>query len=381
MIRALVWLPHSYNGRGPAESCVRIVEQFAAAGIAPTVFTLRNRKPLPASVNSVEGAGLVDRLLPLSRMAARSMKRLERRFARAIDRAEPGTIAWFWPVVPRHLVERARARGLVTVREFINSPVCHARPLLDAAYAAAGLPPGHGIGDDAVAAVIAELPLHDFIFASNAEVDQALIDQGVPRERILSGSFGWTAARFAGDTVARPKDGTFRMAYVGTLNVRKGVPVLLEAWDRAGIDGELWLAGGIEPAIAPLVQAQLARDKGLRHFGFVEDVAAFYRACDVFVFPTHEEGGPQVTYEAAGCGLPVITTPMGAARLVRDGENGLLVPPGDADALAAALRRLADDPALRESMGAQAQADAARFEYALVGRQRAEMLLAAIETR
>ena len=60
----------------------------------------------------------------------------------------------------------------------------------------------------------------------------------------------------------------------------------------------------------------------------------------MFVFPTLEEGDPQVTYEAAGCGLPILTTPMGAGRLIEDESNGLIVKPCDVDALAEALWRL-----------------------------------------
>ena len=55
---------------------------------------------------------------------------------------------------------------------------------------------------------------------------------------------------------------------------------------------------------------------------FVADVRALYRTADVFVFPSLEEGGPQVTYEACGCGLPVITTPMGAAESARQNQEG-----------------------------------------------------------
>lgn len=94
----------------------------------------------------------------------------------------------------------------------------------------------------------------------------------------------------------------------------------------------------------------------------------------MFVFPTLEEGGPQVTYEAAACGLPVVTTPMGAARLVEDGKTGLIVDAGNVPALAEALRTLAADPTFRQALGVAAQAEADRFEYRVVGKARAAQL-------
>ena len=100
-----------------------------------------------------------------------------------------------------------------------------------------------------------------------------------------------------------------------------------------------------------------------------------YQSSDLFVFPTHEEGGPQVTYEAAGCRLCVVTTPMGAARLVEDGRTGRIVEPGDAAGLCDVICELASDVAQRRQMAEAGRRAAARFTYPIVGPQRAGMLL------
>jgi glycosyltransferase involved in cell wall biosynthesis len=69
------------------------------------------------------------------------------------------------------------------------------------------------------------------------------------------------------------------------------------------------------------------------------------------------DGIPNVLVEAMACALPVVTTPVsGIPELVRDGENGLLVPPDDPDALAAAILRLRGDAALRRRLGEAARA-------------------------
>jgi glycosyltransferase involved in cell wall biosynthesis len=98
----------------------------------------------------------------------------------------------------------------------------------------------------------------------------------------------------------------------------------------------------------------------------------------VFVFPTFEEGGPKVTYEAAGCGLPVVTTPMGAGQIIKDRVNGLVVAPGDVQALASAIRMLADSAEARRVYGARARADAAQYTYEAVARDRAVKLASAL---
>ncbi|WP_183612937.1 glycosyltransferase [Novosphingobium hassiacum] len=367
-------LPHSYTGRGPAESCVRILASFPQGPLDTTLFVLRLRKAVHPGLKVVQGAGPILRRLPFRQMHKSASAKLFKKFARAIDQAEPGTIVWFWPGGPSELVQRAKDRGLITVGEMINSPMAHAKSVLDAAYVARGLVPAHGIGDGDVARENEVLALYDRLFASNAEVEAALITWGVSPSRILSTSFGWDRRRFpkgAGQT--RDANTPFTACFVGLMNVRKGLPDLLDAWRLSGIKGELVLAGRVEPSLQPMVDAAIGAGN-VRHLGQVDDVASLYRNCDVFVFPTLEEGGPQVTYEAAACSLPVITTPMGAARLVRDAETGLLVEAGNVIALAQALKRFAADTALRKRCGEAARSKADEFEYGVVGAARMAQL-------
>jgi glycosyltransferase involved in cell wall biosynthesis len=94
-------------------------------------------------------------------------------------------------------------------------------------------------------------------------------------------------------------------------------------------------------------------------------------SADVFVFPSLFEGSAVVTYEALACGLPSIVTPA-AGSVVRDGVDGVLVPPGAVEELAAAMERLGRDAALRAAMSAAARAralehDWPRYQTSLVG--------------
>jgi glycosyltransferase involved in cell wall biosynthesis len=98
--------------------------------------------------------------------------------------------------------------------------------------------------------------------------------------------------------------------------------------------------------------------------GHVTDIGSFLAACDVLVFPTLPEFGEGfglAALEAMAAGCPVIATPMGGLPdMVVDGVTGMLVAPGAVDQLAAALVRLAQDAALRTTMGANAAARARR---------------------
>jgi glycosyltransferase involved in cell wall biosynthesis len=83
-----------------------------------------------------------------------------------------------------------------------------------------------------------------------------------------------------------------------------------------------------------------------------DELPAFFAGIDVFAMPSHREGYGVAALEASASGKPVVATNVGGIpEVVRDGATGLLVPPHDPAALAAALGRLAADPALRRRMG------------------------------
>jgi glycosyltransferase involved in cell wall biosynthesis len=88
------------------------------------------------------------------------------------------------------------------------------------------------------------------------------------------------------------------------------------------------------------------------------DVADFYRAADLFVFPSRAEGCPNVILEAMACGVPVVATDIAGNREVlgESGDAGHLVPPESPAALAEAIARLAGSVTLRRDIGASARA-------------------------
>jgi glycosyltransferase involved in cell wall biosynthesis len=89
-----------------------------------------------------------------------------------------------------------------------------------------------------------------------------------------------------------------------------------------------------------------------------------YRRHDLLVFPSTYEGFGLVVLEAMSQGLPVVATPVGCVTdLVRDGENGVVVPVRNAGALATAVRRLMDTPAERRRIGANAAASVASMSW------------------
>jgi glycosyltransferase involved in cell wall biosynthesis len=106
----------------------------------------------------------------------------------------------------------------------------------------------------------------------------------------------------------------------------------------------------------------------LEWLGHVDDMPDLLRSVDVVVLPSYREGLPKGLIEAAACGLPLVATDVpGCREVVTDGVDGLLVPVRDSGALASAIERLCEDPALRKRLGDAARQKAlAEFDERIV---------------
>jgi glycosyltransferase involved in cell wall biosynthesis len=96
--------------------------------------------------------------------------------------------------------------------------------------------------------------------------------------------------------------------------------------------------------------------------GYRDDIPAIMAASDVFVLPSYREGTPRVITEAMASGLPIIGTEIaGIPEQVQNGENGLLVQPGDIDGLTTSLKRLVESVEMREEFGSRSEQRIERF--------------------
>ncbi len=206
------------------------------------------------------------------------------------------------------------------------------------------------------------LRLADAVFSSSdCSADWCAKHYGIPRESIPRLHTGVDVRSFAPRDL--PRDPRPTLLFAGNLSESKGALTLLAAALRlAGEVPGLRLRMLGRGDLAERLRAEAAaagRSDLLELPGFVarEDLPHELARADVFAAPSVYEGGPGFVYlEAMACGLPVIAGQNGGAgEVVRDGETGCLVPPGDVEALVAALRRLLLDPDLRRTMGRRAR--------------------------
>lgn len=207
------------------------------------------------------------------------------------------------------------------------------------------------------------LPHYDRVIAVSEDLRAGCLAAGVPEARCPLIENGIDLGRYRRDRTTEqakaalglPPD-RLLVGAVGRLSGEKGFDLLIEAVDRlasGGLDVGLMIVG--EGPQRPQLEARVARLGRPDRFhlpGFRADTLPLYQAMDAFALSSLSEGLPNVLLEAMALSVPVVATQIaGVPRLIRDGEDGLLVEPGSPEALAAALARLLGDGPLRDRIG------------------------------
>ena len=191
--------------------------------------------------------------------------------------------------------------------------------------------------------VLSEKAAESFRAANFPDEKLFYLPRGVDVDRFKPGS----------EPDGRKRPPIFRAIFSGALIERKGIHHLLEAWHRLNLpNAELWLLGSVHEEAKPYLK-KFGRDN-VHVLGFKRDLENYLNQGSVYVFPSRLEGSAKTIYEAAACGLPMITT-REAGDVVHDGVEGIIVQPGDVDAIAAAIEHLYRHPEIVESMGAAAR--------------------------
>lgn len=276
-----------------------------------------------------------------------------RRLVRELERWRPAVIHFQWlplPVVDRHFLARFRriAPVVLTVHDtkpFNDNPRSRLQRL----------------GAVAIMSQVDRLIVH-----TKAGVDR-LISYGIPAGRISriphgllhNGTPGGSPVVPAAPAAATP-DGTLTLLQFGLVKPYKGIDILIQALARmqpaSRAKCRVRIVGRPHMDTEPLVT--LARDLGVADriafdFRFVPEAEmhAMFEEASVLLFPYREIDASGVLMTALALGKPIVASRLGIfAEMIEDQRHGLLVPPGDADALARALDLLAESPALQEQL-------------------------------
>ena len=221
------------------------------------------------------------------------------------------------------------------------------------------IPEGEGVKQDLISGHITKKPLRVLGYGNIRGIDLAHFDRTADVVE-------------SAERIRRP--GAFTFLFVGRIVGDKGINELVSAFVRLNQsypDTRLLLVGPFEETLDP-VSAETRRliedESCIESLGAKKDVCPYYAASDCFVFPSYREGFPNVVIEAGAMGLPAIVTDINGSReIIHDGENGLIVPSRDIEALFQAMKKMREDESLRSRLAQNARPMiVSRFEQSFV---------------
>ncbi|MEO6847707.1 MAG: glycosyltransferase family 4 protein, partial [Chthoniobacterales bacterium] len=203
----------------------------------------------------------------------------------------------------------------------------------------------------------------DLVIVNSEFTKKSFLQAGLPEKPIAVVPYGAPPVITSLSTIPK-KDAPLRLLWAGTFSIRKGAHYLLKAWkdSHLGRHAILRIHGAItlpDDLLNPLPE-------GIEIAGSIprDQLMKAYEEADALIFPTLCDGFGMVVTEAFACGLPVITTSSaGAADLVRNQENGLLIEPGSADAISGAINWCLENRSALATMREKALHSAANWQW------------------
>ncbi|MFA4903617.1 MAG: glycosyltransferase family 4 protein [Desulfobaccales bacterium] len=194
----------------------------------------------------------------------------------------------------------------------------------------------------------------DVIAVPSQFVKETFLQQGISEARLIHVPYGVDLTNFY---PAPKNDKVFRIIFCGAISIRKGVHYLLQAFAELNLPrAELWLVGPMTDEIMPFWHKWAS--PSIRHQGpFPErELYKYYSQGTIFCLASIEEGLAMVQAQAMACGLPVICTKnTGGADIVREGQDGFILPIRDVEALKEKILYCYEHPAACAALGESAR--------------------------
>lgn len=210
------------------------------------------------------------------------------------------------------------------------------------------IPEGQGVKNDLINYRITRKPMRVLGYGNVRGIDLEYFNPGLPAVKA-------NAAKIR-------KPGIFTFIFIGRLVSDKGINELVEAFSRLHNKysaSRLLLVGSLESELDPLAPGTLEiidNNPAIQAVGNQEDVRPWLAASDALVFPSYREGFPNVVIEAGAMGLPSIVTDINGSReIIRDGINGKIIPPRDADAIFREMKNMINNPVETATLGTSAR--------------------------
>jgi len=257
-----------------------------------------------------------------------------------------------WSSFSLHSLRRAKRMGVIGIVEHCSSHIQYNVAILKEEYDRFGLKPELTHPKN-IEKELQEYKEADYISIPSLFVKRTFLEKGIPESKLIHVPYGVDLSQFK---QVPKEDNVFRVVFAGGMTLRKGVHYLLQAFAELKLpNSELLLLGTMNPEMEPFFRKY---EGNFRHTGHIpqRELYKYYSSGSVFVLASIEEGLAYVQAQAMACGLPVVaTTNTGGEDIIRDGQDGFIIPIRDVEKLKEKLVYLYEHPDVREAMGRSAK--------------------------
>ena len=268
-----------------------------------------------------------------------------------------------WSGMSLKAIRQARKRGMITIVERGSSHIQYQHNILKEEYAGFGL--NKGVDTRVIEKELGEYEAADYISVPSGFVKRTFEQYGVSADKLLVNAYG-VSSYFK--PMPQEKKDKFRIVYLGTLSIRKGLKYLFQALKELPIPTdkfEVHFIGQVEPELNSLIsEMEMNNWQFLGHRNHYE-LSKLISSADVAVHPSIEEGMSMVILQLLSCGVPVIaTTNTGGEDIIQDNKTGFIIPIRSTEAIAEKIVFLYNNPVqLQEMKAAAAETSANHFTW------------------
>ena len=243
-------------------------------------------------------------------------------------------------------IRAAKNKGMKTIVERGSSHILNQDKVLKEEYKRFGI--DFSINKAVIEKELKEYEEADFISVPSFYVKKSFLDYGIKEDKIVMNPYGVGSFFKPADNLQQKPGKKFTIVYVGSLSIRKGLIYLFQALNMLDLPEncyEVWFIGKVDNLLEDAIRKYKRTNwKFFGHINFYE-LQQYLVQCDVAVHPSLEEGLSMVIPQLMSCGVPVIITPnTGGENIIKDGENGFVVPVRSPESIANKITYLYNQP-------------------------------------
>ncbi len=263
-----------------------------------------------------------------------------------------------WMGLAPEAVKKAKKHGAIMVLEGANSHPHNLLKILEKEYSLFGMK--YPESDKKQILKQAEMIKNfDYVMCPSKFVYDSFSKEGFSKKQLIFMPYGVDNENFY---PIKKKNKKIKFIFIGSMQLRKGVQYLLQAWEELALkDAELVLVGRVWPD-AHKITEKYKQNSSIKFLGFSSNPKKILQSSDVFISPSLEEGSALTCYEALACGLPIIAT-SNSGSVVRDKKDGFIINARDVEKLKEKILYFYKNPEKIKDFGRNAVKRAGEYSW------------------